>query len=238
MIYLYIALAILVSPIVLLILGWLISIIILQVSYMIRKEIPYDSIRIQIAIKVLAFMLIKSFRLKYRVINKDLVPTKDIVMFGNHISALDPVVLCYEMNHTYISGLAKKSLFKIPVFNHWVVARRVVAMDRTNDRKDAKAMLQAISQAKEGQPMFVFPEGTRSRTGEMIDFKAGSFRLATKSKKDIVVFKFTDMNRHKWYHLWRIKCTLKFFPVIKYDEYKDMTTQELSDMVKNIILKG
>jgi 1-acyl-sn-glycerol-3-phosphate acyltransferase len=238
MIYFYITLGVLLAPIIIFGLSWLILLICLEVSYFFKRDIPYDSPRIRRTIFWIGTLLIKPWRFKYKVINKDYVPETDVVMFGNHISAFDPVVLCYELRHTAISGLAKKSLYEIPVFHRWLKARRVIAMDRTNNRKDAEAMIRAIRQAKEGQPMFVFPEGTRSRTGELIDFRPGSFRLATKSKKDIVVFKFTGMNKHKWYHLKRITCTLEFFPMIKYEDYKDLSTQELSDKVRNIILEG
>ncbi len=238
MIYFYIALGIILAPFVFVLTAWILGMLYLQIRYMINKDIPYTSKRIQTAIRIFSLLLIKSFRLKYKVINKHLIPNTDAVMFGNHISALDPVVLVYELNHTHVSGLAKKAIFDFPVFKHYITARRVIPMDRTNNRKDAEAMIQAIKQAKEGQLMFVFPEGTRSRDGNLLEFRAGAFRLATKSKKDIYVFKFDKMNEHKYYHLWRKKCTLKFFPVIKYEDYKDLTTMELSDMVRKIIVEG
>ncbi len=241
MTYIYILLAILglvVLPFVLFGLGWALLVIFMEISYWTNRKIPYDSPRIRRVIFWIGTLLIRPWRFKYKVINKDFVPNDHVVMFGNHISAFDPVVLCYELRHTAISGLAKESLYKIPFFHRWLRARRVIPMVRNNNRKDAEAMIKAIKQAREGQPMFVFPEGTRSRTGELIEFRPGAFRLATKSKQTIVIFKFTGMNEHKWYHLKRRTCTLEFFPPIKYEDYKDLSTQELSDMVRNVILEG
>lgn len=235
MIYVFYALAVIAAPFIVLGLGWLLLILSMEFLYWTNRNIPYDAKRFRFVIWGLGVLLIKGWRFKYKVINKEYVPEKNVVMFGNHISAFDPVVLCYEFRHTAISGMAKKSLFNIPFFNKWLKKRRVVAMERTNNRKDAEAMIQAIRQAKEGQPMFVFPEGTRSRTGDLIEFRPGAFKLATKSKQDMVIFKFTGMNEHKWYHLWRKTCTLEFFPPIKYEEYKDMTTQEISDMVRSVL---
>lgn len=235
--YVYIAIGILLLPFVLFGLGWALLVISMEISYFINKDIPYDSPRLRRVIFWLSTLLIRPWRFKYKVIGKENVPQDHFVVFGNHISAFDPVILVYELRHTALSGLAKKSLFKIPFFHRWLKARRAIPMDRQNARKDAKAMIQAIKQAKEGQPMFVFPEGTRSRTGDLIEFRPGAFRLATKSQQDIVVCKFTGMNEHKWYHLIRKTCTVKFFPVIKYEEYKDLSTQELSDMVRNVLLE-
>lgn len=237
MLYVYIAVGVLLLPFVLFILGWALLIISIETSYHINKNIPYDSPRLRRVIYFLCSLLIKPWRFKYKVIGIEHVPEDHFVIFGNHISAFDPVILVYELRHTAISGLAKKSLFEIPFFHRWLKARRAIPLDRKNNRKDAEAMIQAIRQAKEGQPMFIFPEGTRSRTGDLLEFRPGAFRLATKSKQDVVVCKFTGMNKHKWYHLIRKTCTLEFFPVIKYEEYKDLSTQELSDKVRKVLLE-
>ena len=53
-------------------------------------------------------------------------------------------------------------------------------------RKSAEAIVEGISTLKNGYSMVVFPEGTRSKGGEPRAFKAGSFKLATKSKVPIV----------------------------------------------------
>ncbi len=234
--YFYIAIVLLLLyPVIWRVLGWLYIVIRLQFSAFIKPDIKYDSPRYKWVLSGLGVNLIYGWRYKYKVINKQYVPNENVVMFGNHLGWVDPVILCYEFRHTTISGLAKKSLFTIPVFGRWLTKRRAIPMDRVNARKDAEAMIKAIRQAKEGQPMFVFPEGTRSKEGELLPFRPGAFRLATKSKQTIVVFKFTGTNKHKWYHLRRKTCTLEFFPPIPYEDYKELGTQELSDLVRSII---
>ncbi len=234
--YFYIAAGIVVLfPIIWRVLGWLYMVIRLSVSYKINPDIKYDSPRYKWVLNGLGTLLVKGWRYKYKVIGKEYVPTENVVLFGNHLDWVDPVILVYEFRHTSISGLAKKSLFTIPIFSIWLLKRRAIPMDRVSARKDAEAMIKAIRYAKEGQPMFVFPEGTRSKQGELLPFRPGAFRLATKSKQTIVVFKFTGTNEHKWYHLRRKTSTLEFFPAIPYEDYKDMTTQEISDMVRGII---
>jgi 1-acyl-sn-glycerol-3-phosphate acyltransferase len=59
-------------------------------------------------------------------------------------------------------------------------------MDRNDIRQSITAINQGVQYLKEGYSMVIFPEGTRSGSVEMGEFKAGSFKLATKSGVPIV----------------------------------------------------
>ena len=59
-------------------------------------------------------------------------------------------------------------------------------MDRDNIRKSAEAIVKGIQILKAGHSMVIFPEGTRSKGGPVKEFKAGSFKLALKSKVKII----------------------------------------------------
>jgi 1-acyl-sn-glycerol-3-phosphate acyltransferase len=59
-------------------------------------------------------------------------------------------------------------------------------MDRSDMKQSTKIIIEGIRQLKEGTNMVVFPEGTRSKGGPVHEFKAGSFKLATKSKAVVV----------------------------------------------------
>ena len=96
-------------------------------------------------------------------------------------------------------------------------------------------MLQAISQAKEGQPMFIFPEGTRSKDGELLPFKPGAFKIAEKAKVDIYPIAFRGFRRHKWYHLIRKQCYVEVLDKIEVEEFEGMNSRQISDLVKQRI---
>ncbi len=59
-------------------------------------------------------------------------------------------------------------------------------MDRNDIKQSAKTILEGIRLLKSGHSMVVFPEGTRSKGEQMGEFKAGSFKLATKAKVPII----------------------------------------------------
>lgn len=105
------------------------------------------------------------------------------VCVSNHCSHTDVFLICHvpwEMK-----WLAKRSLFKLPFigWGMWLVG------DVGVDRGSAKA-LAALDECKtwleRGVPVMIFPEGTRSKTGETQPFKDGAFKLAIEAGADIL----------------------------------------------------
>jgi len=106
------------------------------------------------------------------------------IIVANHQSIVDVFVL---------SGLArsfkwvsKESLFKLPFFGWNMHLKKDIAIQR-GDMSSIKAMLATCSEwLKKGETILMFPEGTRSETGEMIAFRDGSFRLAVQNNIPIL----------------------------------------------------
>ena len=95
-----------------------------------------------------------------------------------------------------------------------------------------QAVLQAINQVKNGQPIAIFPAGTRTHANTMNDFKPGAFKTAQKAKADIsLVVLYNFQKTVKTFKLFKAKIYLKVLPLIKYDEYKDLDTNSISDLV-------
>lgn len=120
--------------------------------------------------------------IQVEVIGKEFVPTEPFVCYANHKSDIDPIILYYAL-HRICSAVGKKSLFKYPVLKQIKPVFGVVALDRENDREAAKSMIEAIRSVKSGLSMMIFPEGgIKSReTEEMVNLRAGAYKLATKS---------------------------------------------------------
>jgi 1-acyl-sn-glycerol-3-phosphate acyltransferase len=98
------------------------------------------------------------------------------VCVSNHCSNIDPFLLIHlpwEMKF-----LAKASLFRIPFIGWGMKIAGDISLVRGSSRSVRTALLQAGQYIDRGMPVLFFPEGTRSRDGELLPFKDGAFRLA------------------------------------------------------------
>lgn len=109
---------------------------------------------------------------------------KPLCFVSNHTSILDiPAVLSLRFRTGFV---AKKELLLVPGVNAWILAIHSVFINRKNVKQGALSIEKAVSNIKKGCPMYIFPEGRRSKTGQIGTFKKGSFRLATESQSLIV----------------------------------------------------
>jgi 1-acyl-sn-glycerol-3-phosphate acyltransferase len=101
--------------------------------------------------------------------------TESFIVMSNHQSLYDiPVV--FQAVPRPMRMIAKKELFRIPVFGRAMRAAEIIELDRQNRRRAAMAAAKAMVQS--GLSIWIAPEGTRSRNGELGEFKRGGFHLA------------------------------------------------------------
>jgi 1-acyl-sn-glycerol-3-phosphate acyltransferase len=110
-----------------------------------------------------------------------LAPGRHYVYVANHQSYADvPVLLaCLPPG---VRFMAKASLFAIP-FTGWYMRRAghlPIDIDANNVQANARRLLQAVRSLRQGHSLVVFPEGGRSRSGALEEFKAGIFLAAVK----------------------------------------------------------
>ncbi len=123
---------------------------------------------------------------KVHVEGRENIPKDRAALFvANHQSNFD-IPLLMSVIDTPKGFIAKKELENIPLLSKWMKYIQCVFMDRNNLRQSAESIVKGINILKSGYSMVIFPEGTRSKSGQHSDFKAGSFKLATKSKSLIV----------------------------------------------------
>jgi len=142
---------------------------------------PFDKYR-QIPnkfLKVLAWFILKIIPTWYfRIKGADSAKiSKPTMVVANHQSFLD-IPLLYLLPWT-MKWVTKKSLLKIPVLG-WITAMTGhLPIDRKSLRS-FRTMDALVEPIQKGIPGLIFPEGTRSRTGDMKPFKNGAFALAKK----------------------------------------------------------
>lgn len=107
------------------------------------------------------------------------------ILMSNHESHLDPPTLIMHFARP-VSFLAKAELFKFPIFG-WAMKRvGHIPIDRGHRDKAFASLDAAAAEVAEGRAVIVFPEGTRSRSDDMLPFKKGGFVLAIKSGAPII----------------------------------------------------
>ena len=133
-----------------------------------------------------AMSQVKMSGAKVRVFGEENIPADIPVLFiSNHQGNFDIALFMSHINKPkgYISKIEMR---KIPVLRTWMEFMHCVFMERGNLRKAAEAINEGIKILKSGYSMVLFPEGTRSKGDHMNEFKAGAFKLATKSRVPIV----------------------------------------------------
>lgn len=132
-----------------------------------------------------AFLLVPP--MSYSVVGAEHVrPDTQYFFIGNHLSNFD-IPLLFRAIPTPIRYLAKKELYKIPVFAQALHVAGIVKIDRGAGATSYAAINEGVARAKaNGYSLIVFAEGTRSRDGELHPFKKGAFRMAISTGLPVV----------------------------------------------------
>lgn len=124
--------------------------------------------------------------IRYRVTGAGKVPAGRAVVFcSNHQSNVDPPVL-FQALHRRLHVLFKAELKKLPILGKVMLAGGFVAVERERKEASMASIDRAASSIRAGNSFLIFPEGTRSRTSELLPFKKGGFIMAIKAQAPIV----------------------------------------------------
>ena len=106
----------------------------------------------------------------------------------NHASNVEPPVLFLTLSPLFprLRILYKAELRKLPILTRAFDLAGFIPLERGNRDQSIPAIERAAEALREGNSFLIFPEGTRSRTGELLPFKKGGFVMALKAQAPIV----------------------------------------------------
>jgi len=110
-----------------------------------------------------------------------------ICLIGNHQSLFDIPSLLGWMGIS-AGFIAKQELKKVPIISQWMQLLPSVFINRSSAREAIKSFQESVRIIQAGNPIVIFPEGTRAKSDNMAEFKAGSFKLATMAEATILPF--------------------------------------------------
>lgn len=182
---------------------------------------------------------IKGGRIRIKVTGLENLPAEDgFIFYPNHQGLFDVLSIIDVIDRPF-SVVAKKELKGIPFLKQIFACMGALYMDRDDVRQSMEVIIEASKRVKEGKNFLIFPEGTRSRNkNELLEFKAGSFKCATKAKCPIVpvalldTYKVMDTNSIK-----PVDVQVHFLEPLYYDDYKTMKTPEIAQLVHDRIQK-
>jgi len=112
-------------------------------------------------------------------------PARPQIFTANHSGLHDILSLAAHLPIQF-RWVAKKSLFNVP-FMGWHMRRSgYIPIDRENPREAARSIIEAARIIRGGVNAIAFPEGTRSRTGDIGQFRSGAFALALRAGVPLV----------------------------------------------------
>ncbi|MBR2436418.1 MAG: 1-acyl-sn-glycerol-3-phosphate acyltransferase [Alistipes sp.] len=156
-------------------------------------------------------------------------PKKAYVMTLNHNSMAD-IITIYNLPLVF-KWVSKKEVYRIPIVGRLLYAHGDIVINRAS----AKEAMQLVHErGKEwlakGASVAIFPEGTRSKDGEIHNFKAGAFLLAKDAGAPILPIVLNNTNkmmRKGWLMNWRNHITIKILPPISAEEVAERTVKEV-----------
>jgi 1-acyl-sn-glycerol-3-phosphate acyltransferase len=145
--------------------------------------------------------------------------TAGAVYACNHSSNIEPPAVFIALRALFprLRIVYKAELRKLPVLVWVFDAAGFVPLERANPEQSRPAIERAATALREGNSFVIFPEGTRSRTGELLPFKKGGFLMAIKAQAPVVPVAVSggrDAMRKGSLLIWPVTVKVEFTPPV------------------------
>ena len=154
-----------------------------------RKEYGNNSPFYRFILDSATTAAIKLCRIRVHVQGIEKIPKDSKVLFVcNHRSNFDPIITWHVLKKWKIAFISKSSNFKIPFYGRIIRKCCFMAIDRENPKKAIVTINRAAELLRNQEVSIgIYPEGTRSKNGQLLSFHTGVFKIAQKADVPIVV---------------------------------------------------
>ncbi|HPX80606.1 MAG TPA: lysophospholipid acyltransferase family protein [Syntrophales bacterium] len=188
-----------------------------------------------------AKVLLAISNVQVRVIGTEYVDGETPQIFmSNHQSDFDILIILAFLPGQF-RWIAKKELFRIPVFGRAMKNAGYIEIDRQHHQRALQNLAEAARKIREGKSVMSFPEGTRSKDGSIKPFKKGMFHLAMEAGVPIVPITIIGADAIMPKRSLKVnpgRITMIIDAPIDIDEYTDDARTELMERVRGIIVKN
>ncbi len=185
-----------------------------------------------------ALRLMKLAGASMEVTGKENIPEGPVVFAANHQGYADIPLLLTQLDKPN-PLIAKKELEKVPLLRDWMTELNCIFIDRDNARQAMDSLKKANELLSEGYSVCIFPEGTRSKGGEIKEFKGGTIRLATRAKVPIVPCciegTYNMLEANKGFKITPAKLQLHILPAIETADLSREEIKALDERLRSVI---
>lgn len=159
------------------------------------------------------------------------------VMYPNHQGKYDVygIIATHKKSCTFVMDKAKSYMIFVKEALEMLRGKR---LDKQDVRQALSVINEVTEEVKNGARFILFPEGAYEfdNKNRVQEFKAGSFKIALKSKMPVVPVALIDSYKvFNSYHIGPVKTQVHYLEPIFYEEYKDLKTHQLAELVREKI---
>ncbi|MBO4308664.1 MAG: 1-acyl-sn-glycerol-3-phosphate acyltransferase [Clostridia bacterium] len=201
-----------------------------------KKEPKRSSAYCRLNIRLFLAWLMRVLNVKIHLKGTELLPSEPCVLISNHRSAFDPMTVLAKLKRKKLLFISKESNFKYPIAGPFIRRAAFLPIDRENGMRALRTLKNAADRMmSEGVDFGIYPEGSRTKTGELQEFKSGAFYLAKKAEAPIVVMtaRNTELVGKKPFR--RVHVYLYIFAVIDKETVRATSMDDLAIMTHDMV---
>ena len=166
------------------------------------------------------------------------LPGGPFLLVSNHLSNFDPIVTSVWLSKRKSVFISKESNFRLPIAGSFIRQAGYLCIDRSDPMKAMAAVSCAVKRLNQGFFVGVYPEGTRSKTGKLGEFRDGIFLIAKKAAVPVVVVTLSGTEKiHKNFFRRRTSVKLTLSGIIDKETVATSRTGTHSQIAQEMIGK-